>query len=168
MKSSKPLLIAFSLLCMVTLPVLAQETKPADQKGTAPATTDNKEEPKNEVERMLEQANKRGELVLGACIEDCADDAETSDQKVKVGHVVALPRPSYPPLARAAHIQGEVKVQVFINTEGKVIAAAAISGHPLLRAASVQAARDSVFSPTYWEGKPVNVAGVLVYTFRPE
>src|ERR1700720_3913744 len=50
--------------------------------------------------------------------------------------------PSYPPLARAAHISGSVVVEVTVDEQGKVISARPISsGHPLLRDAALEAAR---------------------------
>ena len=58
-----------------------------------------------------------------------------------------------------------MEVKVIINEEGMVIAAASISGHPLLQAAGVSAARDAQFAPTLLNGKAVKVVGVIKYTF---
>jgi protein TonB len=76
-----------------------------------------------------------------------------------------LPKPAYPPIARAAHASGMVVVQVLIDEQGSVIAAHAVSGHPLLQAASVAAAREAKFSPTLLAGEPVKVTGVIEYNF---
>src|SRR4030095_5127689 len=57
------------------------------------------------------------------------------------GKAISLPRPNYPPIARQAHASGTVVVQVTIDENGNVISARAISGHPLLQAVSVGAAR---------------------------
>lgn len=81
------------------------------------------------------------------------------------GKALALPIPAYPPIARAAHASGTVMVQVLIDEEGNVIAAKAISGHPLLQAACVAAAREAKFSPTRLEGNPVKVTGIIQYNF---
>lgn len=59
--------------------------------------------------------------------------------------IVKLPKPPYPAAARAVRAMGEVVVEVKIDKEGKVSSANASSGHPLLRAASVQAAKQSLF-----------------------
>lgn len=83
------------------------------------------------------------------------------------GKATNLVKPEYPAAARAARASGAVNVQVTIDEEGNVIAAAAVSGHPLLRAAAVKAARESKFSPTLLEGQPVKVIGVIVYNFVP-
>lgn len=76
-----------------------------------------------------------------------------------------LPKPVYPPAARAIHASGAVNVQVTINEQGRVVSANAVSGHPLLRPAAEQAARKAVFSPTTLSKIPVQVSGVIVYNF---
>ena len=78
---------------------------------------------------------------------------------------VSLPLPPYPPIAKAAHASGSVKVQVTIDEEGNVVSAQAVSGHPLLQAAAVAAARQAKFSPTKLSGQPTKVQGVVVYNF---
>ncbi len=81
------------------------------------------------------------------------------------GKAVAKPSPVYPPIAKAAHAQGTVTVQIVVDEEGYVIMAKAISGHPLLQQAAVVAARQAHFSPTFLEGQPVKVFGVITYNF---
>jgi TonB family protein len=76
-----------------------------------------------------------------------------------------LVKPPYPAAAKAVNASGAVNVQVTIDEEGNVIAASAVSGHPLLRAASVEAAQASKFSPTLLSGQPVKVTGIIVYNF---
>ena len=81
------------------------------------------------------------------------------------GKAVYLAHPTYPPIARQAHASGTVVVQVLIDENGNVIAARAMSGHPLLHGAAVSAARASRFSPTKLSGQPVKVTGVISYNF---
>lgn len=81
------------------------------------------------------------------------------------GKATNLVKPAYPAAARAVRAEGAVNVQVTIDEEGNVIAASAVSGHPLLRAAAVEAARASKFSPTVLSGQAVKVSGVIVYNF---
>jgi outer membrane biosynthesis protein TonB len=45
------------------------------------------------------------------------------------------------------------------------VSAKAVSGHPLLQAVAVQAARQARFSPTKLSGQPVKVTGVIQYNF---
>lgn len=81
------------------------------------------------------------------------------------GKASSLPPPAYPAIARQAHASGAVNVQVLISEGGEVIAAHAVSGHPLLQAAAVTAARQAKFTPTRMNGEPVRVSGLLVYNF---
>ena len=148
-------LFTLMFVLMMVPQALAQESQ-------TPAT---ETKPKNAVDRMLEEAAERGETIIKSCIaEDCDKDAAKIDG-LQLGRALQLPKPTYPAIARAANAQGEVEVKVIISEEGMVIAAASISGHPLLQAASVSAARDAQFAPTLLNGKPVKVTGVLKYTF---
>ena len=81
------------------------------------------------------------------------------------GKAISLPKPQYPQIARAAHASGTVTVQVLIDENGNVVSAHAVSGHPLLQAVAVQAARGARFSPTKLSGQPVKVTGVITYNF---
>jgi len=81
------------------------------------------------------------------------------------GKATYLPKPVYPPIAKAAHASGTVNVQITIDENGNVISASAVSGHPLLQPSAVAAARQAKFSPTKLSGQPVKVTGVLVYNF---
>lgn len=83
------------------------------------------------------------------------------------GKATSLPKPPYPAAARAVRASGAVSVQVLIDESGNVVSASAVSGHPLLRAAAVQAARGARFSPTMLSGQPVKVSGVITYNFVP-
>lgn len=83
------------------------------------------------------------------------------------GSAITLTAPDYPPAARAVRASGAVNVQVTLDERGNVVSATAVSGHPLLRAASVEAARSSKFPPTTLDGVPVRVAGIIVYNFVP-
>jgi protein TonB len=81
------------------------------------------------------------------------------------GNAIRKPQPPYPAIAKAARASGAVQVQVTISEEGKVIDAQVISGHPLLRDAALQAAKQWLFKPTELSGVPVKVQGVLTFNF---
>lgn len=83
------------------------------------------------------------------------------------GEAVRLPKPAYPAAARAINVSGSVSVQVLIDEQGTVVSAVAASGHPLLRAAAVAAAKQAKFTPTKLSDQPVKVTGVIVYNFVP-
>lgn len=81
------------------------------------------------------------------------------------GKAIDLPKPSFP--HNSVNITGnnEVRVQITINEQGNVISANAVSGHPLLRANAVNAARRAKFHPTLLSNQPVKVTGYIVYNF---
>jgi len=81
------------------------------------------------------------------------------------GKAISLPNPEYPAIARQAQASGAVTVHVTVDEEGNVVSAQAVSGHPLLRAAAVAAARKAKFSTTKLNGQPVKVSGMLTYFF---
>ncbi|MBC7796693.1 MAG: energy transducer TonB [Pyrinomonadaceae bacterium] len=84
------------------------------------------------------------------------------------GKALNLVKPEYPKPARYANASGAVGVEVLIDETGKVVSATAVSGHPLLRATAVIAARQSTFSPTKQDGQPVKVSGTIIYNFTPD
>ena len=81
------------------------------------------------------------------------------------GRAISLPKPAYPTPAKVVGASGDVNVQVTIDENGVVISAKAVSGHPLLRQAAENAARNAKFSPTLLSNVPVKVTGVIVYKF---
>ncbi|MDT7688549.1 MAG: hypothetical protein QOE46_1308 [Acidobacteriota bacterium] len=81
------------------------------------------------------------------------------------GKKLYAPEPVYPPVARAASAEGMVSVRITVDEDGNVVSAEAISGHPLLQSAAVDAAREAKFKPTFIEGKPVKVSGIISYVF---
>ncbi|HEY8461300.1 MAG TPA: TonB family protein, partial [Blastocatellia bacterium] len=68
-------------------------------------------------------------------------------------------QPAYPPMARSARAKGAVQILVTINESGEVIGARAIGGHPMLRDAALQAAKQWRFKPTELSGVPVKAQG---------
>jgi len=81
------------------------------------------------------------------------------------GKAISKPAPAYPPMAKAYLVSGTVNVQVTLDENGRVITAEAVSGHPLLQAAAVEAARQARFTPTLLGGEFEKVTGTLTYNF---
>ena len=165
MQVTRMLVVAALLSGSVTLTLALPRRIFVDQERTQ-STAKEADHPKSEVERMLEDANKRGEHIYATCIEPCDEQSSTKTTPgLEEGGALVLPHPAYPAIAAAAHASGSVQVQVIIDEEGNVIAAHAISGHPLLQATSVAAARKARFKPSKLSGSPVKVTGVIVYNF---
>jgi protein TonB len=81
------------------------------------------------------------------------------------GLAISLPKPAYSEIAKRAHIQGTVSVQVLVDEYGKVVSAKVLSGHPLLTVDAQRAALQARFSPTKLGDQPVKVSGVITYNF---
>jgi TonB family protein len=104
---------------------------------------------------------------------DTTADNSSNDKKIPKtisggvlnGKATSLPKPVYPPAAKAVRASGAVTVQVTVDEKGDVVSASALSGHPLLRQSAESAARQAKFSPTLLSGTAVKVTGVIVYNF---
>ena len=81
------------------------------------------------------------------------------------GKALSLPKPTYPSAARNSGASGKVVVEVTIDEQGKIIEARAVSGHPFLQQAAVQAARQARFEPAKLSGEPVKIKGTINYVF---
>lgn len=81
------------------------------------------------------------------------------------GRALKKPQPDYPSAGKMARASGTVVVQITVDEKGDVVSAAAVSGHPVLRKASEEAARRATFTPTKLCGQPVKVTGVVSYNF---
>jgi protein TonB len=84
---------------------------------------------------------------------------------VQEAKLISGPRPTYPPLAKAARIEGVVHLQAVISRDGTIMDLKAVSGHPLLIPAAVAAVQHWVFRPTYLNGDPVEVATEIDVNF---
>jgi TonB family protein len=73
--------------------------------------------------------------------------------------------PDYPPIARAAGVEGKVIVSIKTSAEGKVLEATIIEGHPLLRDSVLRAAKQWEFKPSELSGVPVKVQAELTFHF---
>ena len=67
-------------------------------------------------------------------------------------------KPKYPAVAKAVKASGSVQVDVFLDAKGNVRDACSVSGHPLLHAAAVRAARETKFKPNFGLSMPQPVS----------
>lgn len=77
-----------------------------------------------------------------------------------------VPQPAYTEAARAANVEGRVRVEVSVDAEGKVTGARVLSGlgHGLDEAA-LASAKQASFSPATRCGKPVSTTFVIAMRF---
>jgi len=74
--------------------------------------------------------------------------------------------PSYPPVARAARVEGIVIVEAIIGPDGKVQDARVLRSSPLLDAAALDAVRQWEFTPTLLNGIPIAIVMTITVDFR--
>jgi protein TonB len=92
-------------------------------------------------------------------------------QRIRVGGnvqaamAIRAPKPSYPPLAKQARIQGVVRLNAVIGKDGTIQNLTAASGHPLLVPAALEAVRQWLYKPTLLNGEPVEVVTVIDVNF---
>lgn len=75
------------------------------------------------------------------------------------------PKPPYPPFARSAGIQGTVRVEVVVGTDGVPISAKAFEGPPMLRSTAEAQALKYRYEPAMENGEPVIAMTVFKMTF---
>lgn len=83
-----------------------------------------------------------------------------------LGKAIKLRKPIFPKGCRCEFSKNyKTVVQFTVNEKGFVESAKGISGHPVLRAASEQAIRNSKFSPSLFDEVPIKASGIIVYDF---
>ena len=109
---------------------------------------------------------------VGAPVAPVPPAPVSTPKVVRVGGDVRAPallqsvNPHYPPIARAAHAEGDVVIDAIIDEHGNVVQAHAISGPALLIAAALQAVQQWKYQPTVLNGQPVSIAMHVTVTFR--
>lgn len=81
------------------------------------------------------------------------------------GNLVYRVQPVYPELARQARIQGPVRLRAVISRTGTIENLQALSGHPMLVSAAVNAVRQWRYRPYLLNGEPVEVETEITVNF---
>ncbi|HEU5403633.1 MAG TPA: TonB family protein [Terriglobales bacterium] len=84
---------------------------------------------------------------------------------VTEGLLIHKVQPTYPPLARSARIQGQVILQAVIGKDGTIQNLRAVSGHPMLTPAAIDAVRQWRYKPYFLNGEPVEVDTQITVNF---
>lgn len=85
--------------------------------------------------------------------------------KVQESNLISRTQPPYPDLARQARIQGVVRLEAMIGTDGRVKDLKVISGHPLLVQSALDNVRDWVYRPVILNGAAVEVVTTIDVNF---
>jgi len=96
----------------------------------------------------------------------------TVQAPVRVGGRIREPRlirrvePDYPAIARNARIQGDVRIDAIIDTDGRIVEVKVLSGHPLLARPAAAAVSQWLYEPTYLNEQPIPVVLEVTVRFR--
>jgi TonB family protein len=108
-------------------------------------------------------------ISLGTANGDAAGPA--TPRRIRVGsnvqaaNLMTQTRPVYPPMAKAAGVQGAVQLKATIGPDGHVQDLQVVSGQPLLVQAALDAVKDWVYRPTLLNGSPVTVETTIDINF---
>jgi periplasmic protein TonB len=86
-------------------------------------------------------------------------------QGVSEGLLVHQVKPTYPPLARQARIQGSVVLQAVIGKDGSIQNLRLVSGHPMLTSSAMEAVKQWKYKPYFLNGEPVEVDTQITVNF---
>jgi protein TonB len=81
------------------------------------------------------------------------------------GLLIHKEEPTYPPLARAARIQGDVVLSAIIDSNGQIQNLQLVSGHPMLVPAAIAAVKLWRYKPYLLNGQPVEVDTTITVIF---
>ncbi len=87
-------------------------------------------------------------------------------QGVTEGRIIQKIEPTYPKLAQAARIQGQVVLTAIISKTGEIQDLVLISGHPLLAPAAIEAVKQWRYRPYLLNGEPVEVETTITVNFQ--
>lgn len=81
------------------------------------------------------------------------------------GLLIKRVEPAYPPLAKAARVQGDVVLSAIIDANGQITNLQLVSGHPMLVPAALTAVRQWRYKPYLLNGQPVEVETTITVIF---
>jgi TonB family protein len=92
-------------------------------------------------------------------------DVDAVDQQALNQHVDHRVSPVYPPIAKAAHIQGTVVFELRIGISGKIESMKVVSGPAMLQQAAIDCLKQWTFHPFEKDGALVSATGQMPIIF---
>lgn len=89
-----------------------------------------------------------------------------TSEGVQQALLVRRVQPVYPPLAVQIRLEGTVRVHAVIGRDGTVRELEALSGHPILAKAAMEAVQQWRYQPTLLNGEPVEVETYITVVFQ--
>jgi protein TonB len=82
------------------------------------------------------------------------------------GMLIAPIAPTYPTIARSAHVEGTVVLTAIIDKHGRITELHVQSGHPMLLTAALEAVQGAHYRPYLLNGEPTEVSTTISVIFR--
>ena len=133
----------------------------------------------DKIEEHMEIKNRIGVCLLGFVLLTTGCRSSHSDTKnpepdgaalrgnpIVTGSIIHKVPPVYPPVARAAGVEGTVTLHAIIAADGSVESLNAIDGPVMLRGAAVDAVKQWVYAPYTLNGVPRRVDTTVTVNFR--
>jgi protein TonB len=81
------------------------------------------------------------------------------------GYLLEQPKPIYPPIAKAAHVQGAVILHATISKSGTIEKLSVVAGPPMLQGAATDAVSRWRYKPYILDGEPTEVETTITVNF---
>jgi len=95
-----------------------------------------------------------------------ADYPHPVDEETARKNLLVHSEPVYPPIARAARVQGTVEISVVIDPAGRIRSEKVLSGPAMLQQAALDAVRKWTFTPFRLNGAPATISAMLTIPFQ--
>ena len=127
--------------------------------------------PTGDISHLQPEGAASGALPVGVVPPSGSGSVEASQARAVALEVSALDilrkvDPAYPPMARAAHLQGTVVLQMTIDARGVPTEVQVLAGPPAFREEALRAARQWRFEPARVNGQAVPASFRLTLNFR--
>jgi len=97
---------------------------------------------------------------------DATEPRRVRTSSIELARVIHRVEPTYPPVARMAHVSGTVELTGVIGTDGRIRELKALSGNPLLVKAAIDAVSQWIYAPPILNGERVEVIAPITVNFR--
>jgi protein TonB len=85
---------------------------------------------------------------------------------VRLGALLHKAEPTYPTMAKAARVSGDVVLECVVGTDGRIHEVKVKSGNPLLVKAAVDAAWQWAYAPTQLNSVPIEIVTIMTFSFK--
>jgi TonB family protein len=175
LKSSSWILIVTAASLLVAGAVVGRRILATGRSGSSATATDSRQ-PDGEVQLSAEKTRvpetQAPAQNLDGTTSNPANPADTGLKRVDLspdiaqGLLSSKVMPTYPNLARQAHVQGMVVLEVDISKEGAIESLRTVSGHPMLIPAAIDAVKQWRYKPYLINGSPVPVQTQVTVNFN--